>query len=85
MDLAVIFGKFLLARPLDGLLGGQHVAGIQLLLSGGFQAGSETLCWDFLIPILALTIPSRPEMTQETVMGGRRQSPEPTGNLDQPL
>lgn len=75
MDLAVIFGKFLLARPLDGLLGGQHAAGIQLLLSGGFQAGSETLCWDFLIPILALTIPSRPEMTQETVMGGEAAEP----------
>lgn len=32
-------------------------------LSGGFQAGSFTLCWDFLFPVLALAILSEPKMT----------------------
>lgn len=36
-------------------------------LSGGFQAGSGTLYWDFLFPVPALAIPSRPMMILKTV------------------
>lgn len=36
-------------------------------LSGGFQAGSGTLCWDFLFPVPGLAIASRPKMTLKIV------------------